>query len=226
MRSSRWLTLFAALLGWSFDGIEMGVFPLIARPALREMLGDVDEETIRRWNGVLAAAFLFGAAIGGVVFGRLGDRVGRVKALSLSVLIYALLTGASALAQSPIQLALLRFFAAIGMGGEWALGVALVVETWPDSARPWLAGCIGAAVNVGYVAVAGLAWWIEPASHWRLLLGVCVLPALLAFFVRHSFRSQSDGRSRLADPSNPERGDLFSSMWRRQLITGTAAGAV
>ena len=115
----------------------MGVFPLIARPALCEMLGaGVDEETIRRWNGIFAAAFLLGAALGGVLFGRLGDRIGRVRALSLSVLVYALLTGASAFSQSPLQLVGLRFLAAIGMGGEWALGVALVIETWPERARP------------------------------------------------------------------------------------------
>jgi MFS transporter, SHS family, sialic acid transporter len=227
IRSPQFLTLLAALLGWSFDGIEMGVFPLIARPALREFLGnEVDEETIRRWNGILAAAFLFGAAIGGVIFGRLGDRVGRVKALSLSVLVYALLTGASAFAQTPIQLALLRFLAAIGMGGEWALGVALVVETWPSSARPWLAGCIGAAVNVGYVAVAALAWWIEPTSHWRMLLGICVLPALLAFVVRAFVPESAQWAESRNSTSKSRWSDLVSLQRRRQLITGAAAGAV
>lgn len=220
------LTLFAALLGWSFDGIEMGVFPLIARPALRDFLGgDVDEELIRQWNGILAAAFLFGAAIGGILFGRLGDRIGRVKSLSLSVLVYAGLTGVSAFAQTPIQLASLRFLAAVGMGGEWALGVALVIETWPESARPWLAGGIGAAVNIGYVAVAALAWWIEPTTHWRMLLAICVLPALLAFVVR-AFVPES-AQWMATHNSAPSRWrDFVSQKWRQQLITGTAAGSV
>jgi SHS family sialic acid transporter-like MFS transporter len=221
------LTLLAAVLGWSFDGIEMGVFPLIARPALRELLGtDVDEETIRRWNGVFAAAFLLGAALGGVLFGRLGDRLGRVRALSLSVLVYALLTAASAFAQAPTQLAVLRFLAAIGMGGEWALGVALVVETWPESARPWLAGCIGAAVNVGYVAVAGLAQWLEPTSHWRALLGICVLPALLAFVVRGYVPESEKWRQSIAQAPKPRLSELFSQSLFRRMMVGTAAGAV
>ncbi len=225
--SSKWLTLFAALLGWSFDGIEMGVFPLIARPALRELLGsDIDEETIRQWNGIFAAAFLLGAALGGVLFGRLGDRIGRVRALSLSVLVYALLTGISAFAQSPIQLASLRFLAAIGMGGEWALGVALVVETWPERARPWLAGCIAAAVNVGYVAIALLAQTIEPTSHWRWLLGICVVPALLAFVVRAFVPESEPWRKSIAGSQQSNWRELLLPKWRRRLMVGTTAGAV
>src|SRR5439155_15867020 len=99
----------------------------------------------------------------------------------LSVLAYALLTGACGFAQSPWQLAALRFLAATGMGGEWALGVALVMETWPARARPVLAGLIGAAANFGYTAVAALALVITPEGYWRVLLVVCVLPALLTF---------------------------------------------
>src|SRR3954465_15761607 len=96
----QWLTLTAALLGWAFDGFEMGVFPIVARPALRDLLGTgVVEETVRQWNAVLVAAFLFGAAAGGWLFGWLGDRVGRVRAMVASVLTYAVLTGVSAAAQ-------------------------------------------------------------------------------------------------------------------------------
>lgn len=219
------MTLAAALLGWSFDGIEMGVFPLVARPALIELLGNVDEETIRRWNAVFAAAFLTGAAMGGIIFGWLGDRIGRVRALSITVLVYAGFTGVAALAQTASQLAALRFFAALGMGGEWALGVALVIETWPAQARPWLAGAIGAAVNVGYVAIAGLACQLPPNPHWRWLLGVCSLPALLAFFVRRYVpESAAWQQLKRATPSIGWR-ELFTT-WHRQIFIGTAAGAV
>src|SRR5437868_7372928 len=188
----QWLTLAAALLGWAFDGFEMGVFPIVARPALHELLGGTlasldagaAEEVIRRWNAILAAVFLFGASAGGLLFGWLGDRVGRVRAMVASVLTYALLTGVCGLAQSPWQLAGLRFLAATGMGGEWALGVALVMESWPAEARPLLAGLIGAAANLGYTAVAALALVLTPEGHWRLLLMVCAAPALLTFVIR------------------------------------------
>src|SRR5947208_2898340 len=112
----QWLTLTAALLGWLFDGFEMGVFPVLAPRALRDLLGQsVPEESVRQWNAVIAAAFLLGASAGGWLFGWLGDRVGRVRAMALSVLAYALLTGACGFAQSPGQLAALRFLAATGM---------------------------------------------------------------------------------------------------------------
>src|SRR5205814_5309930 len=90
---------------------------------------------------------------GGVLFGWLGDRVGRVRAMSLSVLTYALFTGFCGFAQSPLQLGILRFIAALGMGGEWSLGVALVMEVWPNRSRAMMAGLIGAAANVGYLLV-------------------------------------------------------------------------
>src|SRR3954469_5358567 len=167
---AQWLTLAAALLGWSFDGFEMGVFPIVARPALRDLLGGTPaEEIVRQWNAVLAATFLFGAAVGGWLFGWIGDRVGRVRAMVASVLTYALLTGVSAAAQSAWQLAGLRFLAALGMGGERALGVALVMETWPARYRPVLAGLIGAAANLGYTVVAAVALVLNPEGQWRWL---------------------------------------------------------
>ena len=94
------LALVAALLGWMFDGFEMGLFPLVARPALRELLGPGTEEgVVGLWFGVITAGFLVGAATGGVLFGRLGDRVGRVKAMTLSVLVYAGCSGLCGFAQ-------------------------------------------------------------------------------------------------------------------------------
>ena len=150
------LTLAAALLGWMFDGLEMGLFPLVARPALQQMQTgtQVSDAFIGHWMGIITAAFLLGAAAGGLAFGWLGDRVGRVRALSLSVLTYSLFTGLTYFAQTPWHLALTRFCAALGMGGEWSLGVALVMEVWPERFRPMLAGIIGAAANVGFALIA------------------------------------------------------------------------
>src|SRR5205085_11300086 len=127
----RWLALAAALLGWMFDGLEMGLFPLVARPALAELLGGADDRAVGRWFAVATAGFLVGAASGGVLFGWLGDRVGRVRALTMSVLTYAIFSGLCGIAGGPRQIAILRFCSALGMGGEWSLGVALVREVWP-----------------------------------------------------------------------------------------------
>ena len=187
------LALVAALLGWMFDGFEMGLFPLVARPALRELLGTgTSESVVGLWFGVITAGFLVGAATGGVLFGRLGDRVGRVKAMTLSVLVYAVCSGLCGFAAEPWHLAVLRFLGALGMGGEWALGVALVMELFADTPRGKLAGAIGAAGNLGYAVVAVVALSLNQmptfefagASNWRLLMFLGALPAVLTLFLR------------------------------------------
>jgi SHS family sialic acid transporter-like MFS transporter len=205
----RWIALAAALLGWMFDGLEMGLFPLVARPALRALLlAGAGDDQIGRWFSIATAAFLVGAATGGVLFGWLGDRIGRVRAMTLSVLTYAIFSGLCGLATSAVQVVGLRFIAALGMGGEWSLGVALVMEVWPDGSRALLAGMIGAAANFGYMLIAivsliltkipgglhdallatGLAQtsvdWLTANSAWRLLMLLGATPAVLTFFIR------------------------------------------
>ncbi len=222
----QWLTLAAALLGWLFDGFEQGVFPIVARPALKDLLGSAPEETVRQWNAILSAAFLFGASAGGFLFGWLGDRIGRVRAMVASVLTYALLTGLCGLAQSAVQLAALRFLAATGMGGEWALGVALVMETWPAHARPMLAGLIGAAANLGYTAVALLALVITPEGYWRWLLVMCALPALLTFLLRLYVPESEAWRHAASSGPKARLGDVFVPGLRGRALLGASAGAV
>src|SRR5262249_52012498 len=126
--------------------------------------------------GVTIAAFLVGAATGGVLFGWLGDRIGRVRAMTLSVFTYAFFSGLGGLAMAPWQVPVLRFVAALGMGGEWALGVALVMELWPGASRGLLAGLIGAAGNIGYLLIAliglGLSSYLTPIRDGLLWLGL------------------------------------------------------
>ncbi|MBI2824354.1 MAG: MFS transporter [Planctomycetia bacterium] len=202
------MALTAALLGWMFDGAEMGVFSMVGRPAIKDLLATTDEGTIGLWFGVVTAGFLVGAATGGVLFGWLGDRIGRVRAMTFSILTYALFTGACGLASNAIQVGLLRFIAALGMGGEWSLGVALVMEIWPNRSRAFMAGLIGAAANVGYLLVGAIglglnetlpsvqSWladvglrqeWVDALvanGGWRLLMIAGATPALLTFLIR------------------------------------------
>ena len=133
----KWMALTAALLGWLFDGLEMGLFPLIQKSALDELVGP-DKRTL--WMGIMTSFFLVGAATGGVLFGWLGDRIGRVRSMMLSVLTYAIVSGLCGFATDAWQIGVLRFIAALGMGGEWSLGVALINEIWPDRSRAFLAG--------------------------------------------------------------------------------------
>lgn len=181
----QWMVLIAAFLGWLFDGFEMGLFPVVARPALRDLMEGTSDVGVGWWMGIITALFLLGAASGGLLFGWLGDRIGRVRALSLSILTYSLFTGVGYFAEAPWHLAAVRFTAALGMGGEWSLGVALVMECWPDKARPYLAGLIGAASNVGFLLIGFVATVIpvtEDSWRWMMLVGAG--PALLVFLIR------------------------------------------
>jgi MFS family permease len=249
----QWMALAAALLGWMFDGFEQGIFPLVARPALVEVLNLSDDAKLaaqspgseagkaaaRRvdadvglWYGWITAAFLVGAALGGWSFGWLGDRIGRVRAMMFSVLAYAVFTGLGGLAQSPLQLAALRFLAALGMGGEWALGVALVMESWRPQARPVLAGLIGSAANVGYLLAAFLGMGIEavgvPVAEggWRWILGICAFPALLTFFIRMFVPESERWQHAVQTAPRARLTDIFTPELRRRTVVGALLGGI
>ncbi len=224
--------LLAAFLGWMFDGLEMGIFPLVARPALQQMQavsGVVDDRFVGHWMGIVTALFLLGAASGGLLFGWLGDRVGRVRAMSLAILCYSAFTGLAYFAQVPWHLGLLRFVAALGMGGEWSLGVALVMEVWPESKRPMLAGIIGAAANVGFALIAfvGMSFPVTQAS-WRYVVLVGLAPALLTFLIRLFVPESEPWQIAVAArPTRPVREILASpALFRPTLLAMLVAAVV
>ena len=244
------LALAAALLGWMFDGLEMGLFPLVARPALMELMGPDAATNIGTWFSAIMAMFLVGAACGGILFGWLGDRIGRVRAMVLSVATYAIFSGLCGFSAAPYQLAGLRFLASLGMGGEWALGVALVMEIWPSNYRPFLAGIIGAASNVGFLLIGllglGLAQvigdlggvlasvgmpsnWIEPLlanSGWRLLLFLGATPAILALLIQ-AFVPESEKWKHAAATTPKNRvTDVFRGGLAKVTILGSLLGAI
>ena len=247
----RWMALVAAFLGWMFDGVEIGLFPIAGRPALRELLnatGPDADRIIGPWFSAIVAAFLLGAALGGVVFGWLGDRIGRVRAMILSVLTYSLFSGACALVETPMQLAALRFIASMGMGGEWALGVALVAEVWPNRSRPLMAGLIGAAANVGFMLVGFVALgvarfveglgellsflpeaWVEALlrnSGWRMIFVAGALPAFLTLLIRFFVPESPKWKSAVTSGPRPQIGDLFRGPLTRMTILGSSLAGV
>ncbi|WP_437204955.1 MFS transporter [Planctomicrobium sp. SH664] len=242
MDRGQWMAFLAAFLGWLFDGFEIGLVPLVARPALFDLLGTPTEGEVGQWIGILTAGFLVGAAAGGVLFGWLGDRIGRVRAMSLSIMTYAIFSGACGFASNAPTFLILRFIASLGMGGEWSLGVSLVMELWPNRSRGWLAGMIGAASNIGIVLVAvislnleGFVHFLEQglsqlgvpdskmevlASHggWRVLMLIGALPALLTFFIR-IFVPESKRWSE-------EKGKGATSHWAASDLLGVLIGSL
>lgn len=222
----QWIVLAAAFLGWMFDGVEIGLFPVVVRPALQD-LGMTDDKAIALWNSVVVACFLLGAALGGLSFGWLGDKLGRVRSMVMAILAYSLFTGACYFATEAWQLGVFRFIASMGMGGEWALAVALVMECWPERHRPKLAGAIGAAANFGFLFIALVAMrWHVTQESWRWIMLVGASPALLAllivFFVPESERWKESVKR---GPSKPIR-EIFAPGLRKMTFLAIVFSAI
>ena len=183
----QWLVLFVAWLGWVFDSMDSTIYALVLQPALHDLLrspggGPVTADVIGWYGGIIFSIFLIGWAIGGVVFGVLADHFGRTKALVFTILIYAVFTGMAALSQTWWQLALFRFITALGIGGEWAAGAALVAEVWPEDKRTKAAGLLQSAWAGGFFVAAILNLLLRDYG-WRPMFVVGIAPAFVALFV-------------------------------------------
>jgi MFS family permease len=158
----------AAWLGWMFDGLDMHLYTLVATAFVAQlMLVPESDPKVGMHGSIIQAAFLVGWALGGAFFGRLGDVLGRSRALTLTILTYACFTGLSFFAQEWWHLMIFRFLAALGIGGEWAVGASLLSETWPKKWRPWIAATLQSAVNCGVLLACFAGWMLagqEPRS--------------------------------------------------------------
>ncbi len=217
------LTLLAGFLGWMMDGYEQAIFPLLASPALKSMVPDTE---VGLWMGRITATFLVGAAFGGAGFGWLGDRIGRVRAMGLSILFYSLFSGLCYFATTPFHLAVSRFFSALGMGGEWALGVALVMESWPEIHRPKMAAAIGLAANFGMVLVGAVALAYPASSEsWRIHFLIGASPAVITLLIR-LFVPESEKWKKASAQPEVARGwwakiiEVFQAPYRTATIGG------
>jgi MFS family permease len=214
----QWKSGVAAWLGWLFDGLDMHLYVLVAAPFVAELLGvasDKDSQ-VGYYSSWIQAAFLIGWALGGGFFGRIADRLGRSRALMLTILTYALFTGLSYFAQTWWQLLAFRFLAALGIGGEWAVGASLLSETWPRRWRPWMAAVLQTGVNLG-VLLAILANFLLAGFHPRNVFLVGVLPAFLVLWIRRAVPEPEEwqGARRLSAHSAPGFRELFRGSVRR-----------
>ncbi|HOW71704.1 MAG TPA: MFS transporter [Phycisphaerae bacterium] len=185
---AQWKSGLAAWLGWLFDGLDMHLYTLVALPFVAELLATQGTDPrVKEYGSWIQASFLVGWALGGGFFGRVGDRLGRTRALVLTILTYALFTGLSFFAQTWWHLFIFRFLAALGIGGEWAVGASLLSETWPRRWRPWMAAVLQTGGNLG-ILLACSAYWV--VSHLALpnrgVFLVGVLPALMVLWIRRS----------------------------------------
>ena len=252
--TGRYVILAVAFLGWLFGGVQLSITSLAMRSAAIDLLDRVGALDLEQWNALNAAdqplpaadqeqldawkaqatrwfawyqcALMFGAATGGFVFGRLGDRLGRSKAMALSILCYSGFSGAACFVQSPDQLLALRFLACLGVGGMWPNGVALVSEAWSNLTRPMVAGVIGTAANIGIFLMATTAthWEITPETwRWVMVVGAC--PLILGVFSMFAVPESPlwlASRSTRAEGTGPDRST--SGVFRSPLLRITVLG--
>jgi len=230
-RKARLVVLFAAFCGLLFDGIELGLMPIASISVTKSLLGDRFTDALAGdWFARFTASLMLGAAVGGIVFGALGDRVGRTRAMGVSILFYSVFSGAGWLVGSLEQMLVLRFFVGLGVGGMWPNGVALVSECWPNVSRPMVAGIVGAGLNTGILLLSQIAriWHITPDS-WRWLFGWSAVPGLLGVvalcFVPESPRwlsTRADAARRAVTPLR----ELFRPPLLRLTILGIVLGSI
>lgn len=173
-------TLIAAALGWALDAFDVMLYALVLTHVMREL--SMDKPTA----GLLGTLTLLASGIGGVLFGYIADRVGRTKALMLSILTYSVCSFASGLSTSIAMLAVFRFILGLGMGGEWNTGATLVAETWPTNLRAKAISLVQSSWALGYAAAALVSGVVLHYFNWRAVFFVGILPALVILWIRRS----------------------------------------
>jgi MFS family permease len=238
-----WFVLIVCALGWMFDTMDQQLFNIARRPAMRALIprepgAEPDKNEITAASGFTTAVFLIGWGTGGLIFGILGDLMGRAKSMMITILLYSVFTGLSALSTGVWDFALYRFLTGLGVGGEFAVGVSLVAEVMPDRARPFALGLLQALSAVGNItaAVMGIALAFLARAEvigesWRIMFVVGAVPALLAAFVFWRLEEPERWRQVAAQYTAGERlrsyfGELFRNpRWAKNALVGLLLAA-
>lgn len=224
----QYLVLVVAWLGWIFDSMDATIYALVMTPALKELLGPHGAiQDVGWYGGIIFSIFLVGWALGGILFGILADYLGRARTMVITILIYAVFTGAAGLSHSWWELALYRFLTALGIGGEWAAGATLVAEVWPESLRVKGAGVLQSAWGCGYFLGAGV-YSLLAGHSWRVMFYVGVIPAFVALLVRLKVREPERwvATRRSVQARSLTLLELFRGSTRRDTLVGSALAFV
>lgn len=216
---SAWRALFAAQIGWMLDAMDFLLFTF-AVLAIQKEFG-VTKATI----GLLTSVALVSSAFGGIAFGRIADRIGRVRAMTWSILIYSGATAGLATATALWHLVAWRTLVGIGMGGEWSSGSVLVAETWPAEHRAKAMGIMQSGWAIGALAAAGVSALVLERFGWRVLFLIGALPAVAAFFIRRNVEEPRVWRERAQTQS--KWSDMFGpALLRRTVVATLVASSV
>ena len=232
LKPYQWLAIFAAWCGWGFDVFDSLLFSFVAPTCVPLLLGlkpgtvDAHSATLL-WTGILTGILLIGWAVGGFIFGLVADRIGRKRTLLITVLIYSIGTALCAAAMDIWQLAVFRAVASLGIGGEWAVGAALVAETVPESRRVEAGALMFTASPLGFALagvvnyrVAGVWLASSPETAWRVVFLFGLISASLAIFVRLFLREPERWMHAVETSRRPQASELFSPSIRRRTWSG------
>lgn len=236
-----WLVVIIASCGWLFDCMDQRIFALTREPALREILGAGSPDAlIKDWGGWATASMMFGWATGGIIFGIMSDRLGRVKTMAVSLLIYSGFTGFSGLAHTPVEFLTYRFLVGLGVGGMFGAATTLVAESVPSHFRALALGTLQALSSFGNIFGSLMSTQIKPGhadflfgmSGWRVLFFVGVIPALLVIPILFILREPEPWKqARLKAKQSPAKESVGSipdllrhPVWRRNLLVGVCLG--
>lgn len=234
-----WFVLAVAALGWLFDCLDQQLFNLARKPAITELLGpSASGNLVDQYSAYATAIFILGWATGGLVFGILGDRIGRAKTMMMTILMYSAFTGLSAFSTNVWDFGVYRFLTGLGVGGEFAVGVALVAEVMPNRARAHALGWLQMLSTVGNVSAAliNISLGVMEGSGafentdwkpWRLMFVVGAVPALLAVVIRSRLKEPEKWQAAVASGQTPQQAgsirELFGDpRWRRNVLVGLA----
>lgn len=180
----QWMVFLVAWLGWSLDNTDFNLFALVLRPALTELLGgNPSIADIGRVGGILSMVGLLGWAVGGFFFGVVGDYIGRIRTLALSVVMVAIFTALQGFSQGPAMFGICRFFTGVGTGAELVVGIPLVAEAFAEAQRAKVLGIMMTGGGFGSLIGGQLFAWVGPYG-WRYVLFAGVLPALILLLIR------------------------------------------
>lgn len=223
----QWLVLFVASLGWVFDAFEGQLFNLTRGAMLSDILGvKPGDPEAQQWGDFFLGIFLAGGTFGGLLFGSLGDKMGRKPVMVMTILFYSIFSGLTYFATELWHVGVLRFFVAMGVGGEWAVAAALVAEIFPKHARTHAGGIFHATGVFGTWLATLTAMGVE--NEWRIAYLIGILPALLTLWVRSSIQEPEKWQE-ARDSGKPmgSFAELFgNARWRTRALLGMLLAAV
>jgi|SRR6185503_13478880 len=235
-----WFVFSMASMAWLFDCLDQQLFIIARTPAITDLMAaGTPSDVLKTWGGNATAIFVAGWATGGLIFGAVGDRIGRAKTLTLTVLLYSVFTGLSAFSVSVYDFCVYRFVTGLGVGGVFGLSVALLADSLPDRARPHALGLMQSLSAVGNVTagtIAVIVGWSQvaavraggvPSMHfWKYLFWVGAAPAFLCVFIQ--MRLKEPEKWVLARQEGRKTGARFGSYvslfgearWRKPALLG------